>query len=57
MAHFKVIKGKRVLVISDSDKDADWIKLIDGGKAREKDIAATEAALAKHNKEKGKPNA
>ena len=26
------------------DRDADWIKLVDGGKARERDLAAIDAA-------------
>ena len=26
------------------DEEADWVKLVDGGKARERDLAATEEA-------------
>ena len=34
------------LNIGDSDEKADWIKMIDGGQARLRDLAASDAAIA-----------
>ena len=41
--------GTVVIAIGSSDENADWLKRI--GDEQEKDIAASEAALAQHKKE------
>lgn len=51
MAHLTKSKGKPILVIGDSDKDADWIKSVNGGKSKQKDIAAINAAKKLHKKD------
>ncbi len=36
--------GKKILIIGNSDEEADWLKYIDGGKYKEADLKAHEAA-------------
>jgi len=43
--------GTVVIAIGSSDENADWLKLIDDGKHKKDDLAAHDAALAKHKKE------
>lgn len=49
----KKVKGKLTIELSTSDKDADWIKLVDP-KATAADRKATEDALKKHQDEEKK---
>ena len=43
--------GTVVIAIGSSDENADWLKLIDDGKHKKDDLAAHDAALARHKKE------
>ena len=43
--------GTVVIAIGSSDENADWLKLVDDGKHKKDDLAAHDAALAKHKKE------
>ena len=44
--------GSLVIAIGSSDKNADWLKLIDKGKHKKEDIQAGKDALRKHKKDK-----
>ena len=43
--------GTVVIAIGSSDRNADWPKYVDNGKHKKDDLAAHDAALAKHKKE------
>ena len=43
--------GTVVIAIGSSNENADWLKLIDKGKHKKKDIRATEEALRQHKKD------
>ncbi len=47
----RIVDGELVLLIGSSDESSDWLKRIDGGKRKKKDLAATDAALRKHKKD------
>jgi len=46
--------GRKVVIIGDSDEEADWLKYVDGGKHKEVDLKAHEAARKIHEQEDAK---